>query len=172
MKEIFDFNNSAAWLPIIAGVLLAEVVGIALYAHWTGNQTFNNWYKTFGLSAIISDCTILLIGFAVARFLYTKFLSKRFGFSPILFLLLLIAIQIIHDISYYYLVVKPLPKGTNKIIDYMKIYGKEYKAYAIIGDSKLYIMVTIFAYILNKFPREYSIFTIILSLYIYPYLLN
>ena len=170
MKEIFDFENNDTWLSIIASVLFLEVFFIIVFRKMSPN--LDNWYKDFGLNAILSDCSIILLGFALVRYLYTRFIYKRFGYSPLLFVATLVAVQIIHDSIYYFLIVLPYPSGSNKIIDFMKKYGKEGGVYPIIGDSSMMIGMGFFAMLLNSLPREYSVVLILLALYAYPYLLN
>ena len=61
-----------------------------------------------------------------------------YGWNAIIFILVVVLIQMIHDILLYYLVILPIPKGHNSIIDMYKVYAEE-NGFAIIpGDSMLH----------------------------------
>jgi len=173
LQDISNYKNHSDWLPIVASVLLIEVYVIfrTMYSKSTG-QLMYRWYLDFGLVAVLSDVLILLIGFIIVRYLYKLYIFPKFGFNPALFIAILLGIQIIHDLAYYFLIVQQVPRGANTLIDFMKDYGKDYKASAIIGDSLIFIFCTLLAMILKGYSPEISIATIIISLYLIQYSLT
>ena len=170
LKDISNYKTNSDWLPIIAATLLLEayVIFRAMKFKSTGELIYT-WYYKFGFLAVFADVLILLIGYAAIRYIYTLFIYPKYGFNPFLFIIILLVIQIIHDIIYYYFIVKPITRGSNTLIDYMKDYGKEYKSYAIIGDSLIFIIVSIIAMLLKGVPNHISIAVILLSSYLILY---
>ena len=73
--------------------------------------------KHIVLSGMLCDITIIMIGFVIARAIYYKIFKK---FSPIKFVILLVLIQVIHDLLFagaFY----SIPKK-NKMIDIIKTW--------------------------------------------------
>jgi divalent metal cation (Fe/Co/Zn/Cd) transporter len=170
LENISNFNNLIDWLPIIAATCLVEtyVVFRAMKYPSVGRMMYK-WYSDFNLIAVHSDILIVLIGFVIARYVYTYLLYPRYGFNIWLFILTIIVIQIIHDVLYYFIVVQPTKRGSNVLIDFMKDYGKEYKVSAIVGDSLILIATAFIAMYLKGYPLHVSITVLIASIYIIQY---
>ena len=173
LNDISDYKNNSDWLPIIASVVLFEVYVIFRPMQWKsiGNLMYR-WYLDFGLIAVLADILIVLIGYIIARYIYKIFIYPKYGFSPLAFIITLVAIQIIHDLCYYFLLVQNIPRGANTLIDFMKDYGKEYKSSAIIGDSLMFIFGALIAMYLKGYPAHISIAIIIVSIYLMLYSLT
>jgi len=173
LNDISDYKNNSDWLPIITAAVLIEVYVIFRTMQWKSTgQLMYRWYLDFGIIAVLSDIFIVLIGYIIVRYIYKIFIYPKYGFNPVLFIVALLCIQIIHDIAYYFLVVQKIPRGANTLIDFMKDYGKEYKSSAIIGDSMIFILCTLFAMILKGYPPHISIALIIVSIYLIQYSLT
>jgi hypothetical protein len=170
LKDISNYKTNSDWLPIIAATLLLEVYIVfrAMRFKSTGKLMYT-WYLNFGLLAVLADVLIVLLGYVIIRYIYTIYIYPIYGFHPLIFIATLIIIQIIHDLIYYYLIVKPISRGSNTLIDYMKDYGKEYKSSAITGDSLIFIFTTFIAMILKGAPNHISIAVILLSTYLILY---
>ncbi len=172
-KDISNFDNWYDFLPIFAGCLIAEVIIIIMAFTYFKGSKLRAWYNNFGLSAIIIDVLILIIGFIITRFLYNKIFSE---FSIIKFLLLALVVQIVHDVLFYYLLVKPMPVGVNRIFDLFKEYGVEVGTGAITGDSFMMIISVLFASLLadenTNTNININIIISVLAIYLIPYLIN
>jgi hypothetical protein len=167
-----DISNFEKWFdffPILSGCLIAEVIIIIMAFTYFKSSKLRAWYNNFGLSAVILDVLILVIGFIITRFLYNKIFSE---FSIIKFLLLALIIQIIHDVLFYYLLIKPMPTGANRIFDLLKEYGNEVQSGAIIGDSFMMIISVLFASLLAGANVNINIIIIVCMIYLIPYLIN
>lgn len=110
-----------------------SVLFLTRYAD-VGGKSLNKWYDLFGLAAVLSDVTVIVIGFLIANFLYPFFFAK---FSLPLYLLLVVVVQMVHDIIFYFFVIKPMPKGENKLIDVFKEYATENGGKIIFSDAGL-----------------------------------
>jgi hypothetical protein len=168
LTNISNDNKLSDWLPIIAAVVFVDALFILFFRDKFKN--INTWYSDFGILAVIADCVIILLVFAIARYVSTRF-NLPFAKSITGFFVLMLLLQIIHDIVYYFVIVLPLPKGQNKLIDFMKIYGAEGRLGPIIGDSILVLTMTLVACLFASRPPQFSIFMLLLGIYILPYVL-
>lgn len=169
-KDISNFSNVSDYLPILNGVLFVETVGIylTLKRHVIHSNTLRLWYKKYGLSAVIADVSIIMIGFIIARFLYKYFFSQ---FSIVWFLLLLVLVQIIHDILFYGFF-SAVPKGYNGMLDVFKQYGNELGAWAILGDTIIMLTSGLLASYYAGSSLNMNIIYFIITIYFLPYMLN
>jgi len=109
------------------------VLFLARYAD-VGGKSLNAWYDRFGLVAVLCDVSVIVIGFLIANSLY-PFLFSTYSLFP--FLGLVVIVQAIHDILFYFFVINPIPQGHNQLIDVFKDYAKENGAKIILGDAGL-----------------------------------
>ena len=89
------------------------------------------------------------------------------------FILLFLAVQIIHDILFYLLVLKTSSPGSNAIFDLINSYGKKHGGLTIVGDSFMVVLAVCMAWLLMNNDVEFSTYMIciLLSLYMIGYLL-
>lgn len=99
-----------------------------------GGKSLNAWYDRFGLVAVLSDVSVIVIGFLIANVVY-PFLFSSYSLLP--FLGLVVGVQAIHDILFYFFVIKPFPRGHNQLMDVFQDYSKENGAKIILGDAGL-----------------------------------
>jgi uncharacterized protein YacL len=171
--DISKFNNISDYLPILNGSLLADILIIFATFYLPniiGSNKLADWYKKYGLSAVIADTLILVIGMIIARALY----SKIFGddFSILKFAFLVLVIQIIHDFVFYFGIIKTLPRGINHMIDMFKDYAQEVSAGAVVGDSIMITMAVIFASLFTGCDNNTNIIIMIILVYLIPYVVH
>lgn len=169
MHSLFDYKNNLGWLYIITAVVICDVMGVVIFGSISNDVRM--WYKKFGLLALIADIFSLLLIFAVARYVYTLWLYPKYGNSIWLIVATVIVVQVVHDVVYYFALVKPWPRGANGILDYMKQYG-ENGINPILGDTLLVIAITGVALTLAKLPVHVSVFVLMLGIYLIPYFLT
>ena len=117
-------------------------MGVLYYTPLLKSKNLARWYETYRLSGMLCDVTIIMIGFVIARAIYYKIFRE---FTPWKFIVLLVVIQVIHDLLFagaFY----SIPKGVNKMIDMFKDYGNEHGAGAIVGDSLMMVMAGFLGY--------------------------
>lgn len=167
--DISNINNNIDLYYILAAVVLVDAV-VILISKDTAllGKTINKWYDKFGLSAVILDVLIIVIGFIITRYLF-YFIDLEF--SPILFIFISLAVQVLHDSALYEFVIKPYPEGHNQVIDVYKEYANENGYKIIIADSAMVLASGILAmYLKNKEMHETTTLLII-TLYLIPYFL-
>jgi uncharacterized protein YacL len=169
LSDISNINNNIDLLYIITGTLIVDMIYI-LIARDTPyfGKTINEWYNRFGITAVILDVLIIVIGFIIARYSFTFF---NLEFSPLLFLGVLLIVQIIHDVLLYQFVILPYPTGNNQVIDIYKKYADESGANIILVDSSMMVFSALIAMYLKDKPVHVTSTLLIGSLYIIPYFL-
>jgi hypothetical protein len=161
-KDISQFDNIDDYLPIITAILIVEVITIILsFTHITESNFLRIWYKKYQLSAVLADVSLIFLGVVITRALYYYVFDE---FTIVNFILLMVVVQVIHDILFYIMITQ-IPKGTNKIIDILKDYADEISYWAIIGDSAMMISSALIASYLANFDANTNI--IILAFYVY-----
>jgi hypothetical protein len=167
-KDISRFNNISDYLPIIAAILIVDIVGIILsYSNILG-KFIKLWYQQFLLSAVLADVLVIFLVVIIARAIYYYIFDK---FSIIYFILVMLVIQITHDILFY-IMIRQIPKGSNKVIDIFKDYAEEVSYKAIIADSIMIIATGLLASYLANFDVNTNIIIIILLVYLLQFILH
>jgi len=168
MKHIADFRATGDYLPILNGVLITDLVVIALLlSGLLGSVVLKQWYREFTLSAVIADVLIIVIGIVIARFLY-PFIFKEYSLGR--FLLLVVAIQVLHDLLFYALV-SSIPRGRSRIVDIFHTYGKEVGFQAVVADSLMMVSSVLLATFLKQQTLNTNLIVLLLSVYAVPYMI-
>lgn len=167
-KDISNFNNVNDYLPLFNGVIITELIVLFLFNNKIfKSKSLKEWYAKFNLSAIIADVFIIIIVFIIVRLIYSYIFTT---FSILKFIALLVLVQTIHDILFYFLVIN-IKKGTNKMIDVFKDYIKEHKTNILFADSLMMISGGLFASYMAHFNMHINIGLLILLIYLIPFFL-
>jgi hypothetical protein len=148
-------------LNLGAGVLLSEWTFI-FFARAVFGKYINKWYSDFGIWALMSDVSSILIGIFIAMYLYR-------GPSFLILMGVAILVQWTHDFLFYMFVIRRNEQGKNGIIDILKPYADDAGIAALVGDSWMMISTLLFAYMSKNLPQYGQYFSILVSLYIIPY---
>jgi len=165
--DISRFSNTSDYLALLNGALIVECVVIFFSMHGIiQSKVLKYWYTHYGLSAVLADVCIVLIGLVITRFLYS-FLFSTFHLAY--FILLALVVQVIHDLCFYALF-QAIPRG-NRMIDTFKAYGKEMGGHAILGDSNIILFSCLAASFMAGWSLNTNLITLIVSMYCIPYLI-
>jgi len=169
LENISNIDNNFDNYYILTAIIIIDliVIYIARNTSYLGNQ-INIWYDRFGLSAVILDVLIILIGFIITRYIFSIF---HLEFSPLLFIFIALIVQIIHDYALYEFVIKPTPFGSNQIIDVYKNYADENGIKIIMADSAMVLGSAILAMYLKNNSIHVTTTLLVVGLYSIPYLL-
>jgi hypothetical protein len=167
-KDISNFNNVNDYLPLFNGVIITELIVLFLFNNKIfKSKSLKDWYAKFNLSAIIADVFIIIIVFIIVRLIYSYIFTT---FSILKFIALLVLVQTIHDILFYFLVIN-IKRGTNKMIDVFKDYIKEHKTSILFADSLMMISGGLFASYMAHFNMHINIGLLIVLIYLIPFFL-
>ena len=164
--EFIDFLTVTFIVEVISIIIVRDN---AVY-----NWLVKNWWTNLQWTAIILDMASIMGGFYLAKFAYFTLLNNNiitnaypiFKYSGIL-----IIIQVIHDIMFYFNAILPIPRGTNYVIDLFKDYAKIAKSDAITGDSLMYLIALPMLFTLYYLGDDLKTFICILCLYLLGYLI-
>jgi len=124
IANVGNYKAQEDWWFFIPAIIFVDTFLIFLVRFFP--QTFglpiNRWYDEFGLAAVLSDVTIIAIGIAITRYVYTAFFMEQEGWSIWYFIGLAILIQLVHDLVFAFGVVAKIPKGHNSMMDVFKAY--------------------------------------------------
>ena len=172
VPDISDYKNNNDLIVLFFAILTVDVIVLFLTRYFPNilGETLNEWYDRFGLNAVLSDVLIILIGFIIARYVYTTYFKKAYGWNPTLFVGLVVLIQAIHDVLFYVGVIKPIPFGHNQMIDVFKKYSNA-GAKIIVGDAGLMIASALVAFFYKSQPQHVFASSSVLVSYALPYIL-
>lgn len=124
VSNLGNYKATEDWWFIIPAILFVDTFLIFLVRYFPQifGKPINDWYDEFGLAAVLSDVTIIAIGIAITRYIYTIFFMEQEGWSILYFIGLAVLIQVLHDILFAFGIVKNIPKGHNSMIDVFKTY--------------------------------------------------
>jgi hypothetical protein len=129
-------------IRLITAALVIEFWVIYVFKHLGTGRNIKKWYDKFGILAVLSDVTSVMIGIMIAHFIAPSATGLTLGLYSV-------GVQIIHDVLYYLLIVLQIPRGTNAVIDSMKDYAQELSWGPIVADSAI-MLSTVGTYTLLK----------------------
>jgi hypothetical protein len=167
LKPTINYNNKFEYIPIITANIYADlfIIFITFAKIYVNIKSLDGWYKKYRLSAMIADILIGVLYMLLGRYLVYK-MGLKLGLTA--FTALCVAIQIFFDFLFF-IFFTIIPKGSNDMLDFFKVYSKEIGASALLGDSFLVIMAVIISALLNQSSYDTNIVLLILSIYLAPY---
>jgi hypothetical protein len=173
-KDISDYYEVSDWLFIGLAVLLVDLFVLFLVRYFPDvfGKAINIWYNRFKLSAVISDVFIIMIGFGIARYIYTEYIYPKYDWNAAYFTGTAVIVQIIHDVLFYFGVIKPITPGHNAMMDVFKTYAESGGAKVIAADSAMMIASSFFSMALKAAPAHITVFIGLIAAYVLPYILE
>lgn len=169
--------SKLSFIHFLTSALIIECFIIFLFRFTKSpfsGESINSWYTNFGWSAVILDVLSLIIGFYLAKYAYLFLLKKDIiskKYALLTFLAIMLVIQIVHDFTFYFTVIKPHKTGRNAIMDELQSYANKVSYGAVIGDSFMYLLATPLLYFLIQIETEENTFISLVSAYIIGYIL-
>ena len=175
-KDISNYKRISDFFYILIAVLTMNVVVLLLSRYFPDilGTNLNRWYDLFGLNAVILNVILVVLGFVIGRYAYTNWVKEKFvegEWSPVWFTGTLVVIQIVHDLLFYFGVVKQLPAGHNLMIDTLKTFGETSGFKILIGDAVMMTTSSFLAMALKASAGHIVTAVGLVSLYAMPYLL-
>jgi len=155
------------YLSLIIGTLITDMVVMILFLQGIFKSKYLvEWYRKFGLGAVLADVTVIMLVIIIAYFIYPFIFTK---FNLISFIFLAVFIQIIHDLLFGYFI--SYSDSKSPILTIFKLYAKEHGFYIILTDSLLIISSILIMFLMKKLSTNLKLFILILALYILTFLL-
>jgi hypothetical protein len=173
LGDITNPEDAQDWWYILLAILIVDVVVIFLTKYLPDilGESINLWYERFGLNAVISDVLIIALGFFMARYAYTHFVPASYGFNLLYFLAFLVGIQLVHDLFFYFAIIKPIPQGHNRMIDVFKRYSRG-GIKILLSDAAMMIASALIAMSLKEGGPEVYAGLSLFTVYTLPYILE
>jgi hypothetical protein len=118
------------WLALLTATAWVDFAVIVLSKIIPLTKSLGQWYSQFGVAAATADILVIVLGIALAQFLFP-------GISGLSLVVVAVIIQLIHDVLFYLLIVKPIPNGQNKMIDTFKTYAAEGSWKILLADASM-----------------------------------
>lgn len=172
--EQMDLSDYQYFPQILVAVLIVDLVVIFLVRYFPRfwGSTINIWYDKFGLSAVISDVLIIVLGFFLAQFVYRNYVKPRIGWNPMVFAAVLVGVQVLHDLLFYFGVIRPIPKGHNAMMDVFKVYAERGGSKVVAADAAMMLGSFGIASLLTSAAPAATPFAGVLAAYAVPYILT
>jgi len=151
-------------LDIVSAVVVVDFVTIVLSKFFNLGKSLDKWYAKFGMTAVLSDCLIIILGIQLALLI-----EPKAGWFHLLMMAL--AIQVFHDIWFYFAIVIPIPKGHNEIIDLFKEYADENSYKIVVADSLMVVSTVVLAETLSYYQESLVAFVGLLATYALTYII-
>lgn len=168
LKRLSNYKNVSTLPYILFGALIVDLVVIAMTKASLLGNSLKVWYDNFGLSAVLADTLILVLGVLIAQYIYTEYFSKS---NPLVFLVIIAVVQLVHDVLFYQLAILGTPKGQNRVMDLFKTYAKEMKAKILLGDSAMILGSVGVAVLASDLSQPLFNFLSVLAVYTVPYII-
>ena len=167
LKPTTDYNNKFEYIPILTANIYADlfIIFVAFSKIYFNIKSLEGWYKKYRLSAMIADILIGVLYMLLGRYVVYKS-GVEIGLTS--FAAICVFIQIIFDFLFY-MFFSIIPKGSNNMLDFFKVYSKEAGTGALLGDSFLVLMAVILSAFLNQASYDTNIVLLITSIYLTPY---
>ena len=167
LKPTTDYNNKFEYIPILTANIYADlfIIFVAFSKIYFNIKSLEGWYKKYRLSAMIADILIGVLYMLLGRYVVYK-RGVEIGLTA--FAAICVFIQIVFDFLFY-MFFSIIPKGSNNMLDFFKVYSKEAGTGALLGDSFLVLMAVILSGLLNQASYDTNIVLLITSIYLTPY---
>jgi hypothetical protein len=117
------------------------------------------WYDKFGLAAVFADVLSAVLGVLIATFFFPNAWGLGLVFAAIL-------VQLLHDVFFYFVVIRGLPQGQNQMIDVFKSYADEGGWTILLADALIMTgTVTIATFWDLLFSYRFIAFQTLLGMY-------
>jgi len=151
-------------INILSAVVWVDFFTIVIHKVFHLGKSLDKWYEKFGFVAVISDCLVIVLGIMIAKFIFPSA-------SLTTLVVTAIAIQLIHDLLFYYLVILGVPLGQNSMIDLFKEYAVENSWKILLADSIMIGSTVLLADYLSDLNSTYTSFVGLLGTYALTYII-
>ena len=167
LKPTINYDDKFEYVPILTANIYADlfIIFVAFSKIYFNIKSLEGWYKKYRLSAMIADILIGVLYMLLGRYLvYTS--GVEVGLTA--FAAICVFIQVVFDFVFY-MFFSIIPRGSNNMLDFFKVYATEAGTGALLGDSFLVIMAVILSAFLNQSSYDTNIVLLIMGVYLAPY---
>lgn len=137
--------------------LVTDLVVIALSLTVFKSKTLTQWYREFGIGAVLADVLALVLVVWLAHFLYQG--------NLVILAMIAVGIQLTHDILFGAFIQQY--HGTSPIFNVFKEYAKEHGASILLADACMILSTVILEQVFSM--SRYNEILSVLLVYLVPY---
>jgi uncharacterized protein YacL len=153
--NLTNIGSAVVWVDFFT-IVLSKVFHLG--------KSLDKWYAQFGIIAIISDCLVIVLGILIAQFLAP-------GVNTLTLAGIAVAVQLVHDVLFYYAVILGVPRGQNIMIDLFKDYAVENSWKILVADSIMIGSTVLLADYLSTLKTSHATFIGLLGVYALTYIM-
>ena len=173
LGNIGNFAEIEDFYPMtIASVFGLNLAIAAARLGNVGGASLNTYFEAFGLEGILANVALVVLMLQISRFGYTKGYGLTKPWSPFVFVCILLVVQFLHDLIFYYGALNILPSGKNEMIDSLKEYAREHGGSALGGHAIFLIVIAVAAMIFKETTALVRMISIAVLLYMMPYIIT
>jgi len=156
--RLISLIGAAIWVDFVV-MLITKVVPGPRIPFLPPTGALKLWYDKFGLAAVTADVLSAVLGVLIAMFFFPNAWGLGLVFASIL-------VQIVHDVLFYFVVIRGLPQGHNQMIDVFKAYADEGGWTILLADAMIMTgTVTIATFWDLVFSYRFIAFQTLLGMY-------
>ena len=169
--DLRKFWDGKLLLASLASAAVVDTAGLFVWRYTADRDgPINTWYDKFGVIAYVLDVSSMVIGFVLAQ-LVTYAIGG--SYNLLFFLIVVVAVQMVHDILFGLFLVPLIPAGENDIMDLMKSYTTMKGSGWILVVDALYMILTVLgALVLYNLPPYVTWFNLLTVTYVTGYILT
>lgn len=170
MKDIRKFWDGRILLAIIASAIAVDTIGLFVWRYTSEpDAPISKWYDRYTGIAYTADVLSMVIGMILAQIIASAIGGP---FNLVAFLIIVVAVQMTHDLFFSQVVVPMVPHGRNSIIDLMLEYSTMKGAgWVLVVDAIYMISVAISTLVLLELPQYVTWFKAIGWVYVACYII-
>lgn len=143
-------------LALLNAALLTELVVIVLTIYAFKSKTLTQWYREFGIGAVIADVLVLVL---------VVWLAHLYQGNIFVTACIAVGIQLTHDLLFGAFIQQY--RGTSPIFNVFKEYAKEHGAYILVADAALVLSTVVLEQVFSM--SRYNEILSVLFVYLVPY---
>ena len=157
---------------IVLAVILVDIIALVLARNNLVGQVIKEWYEKFTFGAFVADVGSISFGIFLSLLLFKYVLPKSIPFNLFTFLVSVVVIQFIHDLTFA-VIIKNFPENTNNMMDMFKKYVNENNWKILLVDAGMMVLSVLFIYLFYHYEvHSIIIYTLLaFSLYLAMFLI-
>ena len=169
--DLRKFWDGKLLLAVLASAAAVDTAGLFVWRYTAEpSGPINTWYDKFGVIAYAVDVSSMVIGFVLAQLVCSLIGGS---YNLLFFLIVVVAVQMTHDILFGLFLVPLIPAGENDIMDLMKSYTTmKGSGWILVVDALYMILTTLGALVLYKLPPYFTWFKLLTVTYVTGYILT
>ena len=152
-------------LSLGPAVVWVDFCTIGLSKIFRLGASLDKWYERYGMTAVLSDCLVIVLGILIAKYYFPKADIRHF-------IVIAIGIQVLHDFLFYSFVISPMPIGHNTMIDLFKEYSLENSYKILVADAIMIAATILLADRLGHVKKDFVVFGGLLGVYALTYIVH